>query len=132
MDAANTTLYGWKVENYFEPEKGIFFEQDKTHTKALREAEGFVRRDKREFNARKKDIKKRGGTRWVSGRGYFTSKRGGLTPYPLSRINNWPLKNVGFPAQQVAAKYNRSEAPLVCFKCKDTGHLIAQYPKKGP
>ena len=81
------------------PEKGIFSEQDKTHTKALREAEGFVRRDNREFNARKKDIKKRGRTRWVTGRGYFTFKRGGYMPHPMTSINNWALKNVGFPAQ---------------------------------
>ena len=51
--------YGWKVANHLETEKGIFSEQDKTHTKALREAKGFVRRDNREFNARKKDIKMR-------------------------------------------------------------------------
>ena len=67
VEAANATLYGWKVANHLEPEKGIFSEQDKNHTKALREAEGFVRRDNREFNAWKKDIKKRGDTRFSRG-----------------------------------------------------------------
>ena len=67
VEAANATLYGWKVANHLESEKGIFSEQDQTHTKALREAEGFVRRDNREFNARRKDIKKRGGTRFRRG-----------------------------------------------------------------
>ena len=49
--------------------------------------------------------------RGVSGRGFFNSKRGGYMPYPMSRTNNWANKNVGVPAQQVAAKYNRSGAP---------------------
>ena len=38
VEAANATPYGWRVANHLEPEKGIFSEQDKTHTKALREA----------------------------------------------------------------------------------------------
>ena len=107
-----------------EPEKGIFSEQDKTHTKAVREAEGIVRRDNREFNARKIDVKKRDGPRWISGRGFLNPKRGGYMPYPMSRTNNWANKNVEVPAQQVAAKYNRLGAPLACFKCGNTGHLI--------
>ena len=45
VEAANATPYGWKVANHLESEKGIFSEQDQTHTKVLREAEGFVRRD---------------------------------------------------------------------------------------
>ena len=106
VEAANATLYGWTVANHLEPEKGIFSEQDKTHIKALRETDGFVRRDNREFNARKKDVKKRGSTRWVSGRGFLNSKRGGYMPYPISRKNNWEKKNVGVPAHQVVAKYN--------------------------
>ena len=69
VEAANATPYGWKVANYLESEQGIFSEQDKTHTKVLREAEGFLRRDNREFNTRKKDIKKREGTRF--GRGFY-------------------------------------------------------------
>ena len=111
MEAANATPYGWKVANHLGSEQGIFSEQDKTHTKALREAEGFVRRDNREFNARRKDIKKRGGTR------FNHSKRGCFTPEPNNRVNNWALKHIGFLAQQVAAKYSRTGTLLTCFKC---------------
>ena len=32
VEAPSPTLYGWKVVNHLEPEKGIFYEQDKTHT----------------------------------------------------------------------------------------------------
>ena len=128
VEAANAMPYGWKVANHLESEQGIFSVQVKTHTKALREAEGFVRRDHREFNTRRKDIKKRGGTRF--GRGLNHSKRGGFTPGPNNRVNNWALKHIGFPAQQVAAKYNRTGTPLACFKRGDTGHLIKQCPKK--
>ena len=53
-------------------------------------------------------------------------------PYPMFRTNNWANKNVGVPAQQVAAKYNRLGAPLACVKCGDSGHLIAQCPRIGP
>ena len=42
VEAPNATPYGWKVANHLEPEKGIFSEQDKANTKALREAEGFI------------------------------------------------------------------------------------------
>ena len=101
MEAANATKYGWKVANHLESEKGIFSEQDQTHTKALREAEGFLRRDNREFNGRRKAIKKRGGTRF--GRWFNHSTRGGFTHGPIDRVNNWALKHLGFPAQQVAA-----------------------------
>ena len=90
---------------------------------------GFVRKDNREFNTRKKDIKKRGGTRF--GRGSNPSKRGGFTPGPNARVKNWAMRNIGFPTQQVAAKYNRSGALLACFKCGETGPLISQCPKKG-
>ena len=125
--------YRWKVANHLEPEKGIFSEEDNANTKTLREAEGFVRRDNKEFNARRRDFRKRGGFR---GRGFFNYKRGGFSPYPMSRANNWASnwtnKNVGVPAQQVAAKYNRSGAPLACFKFGDSSHLIAQCPEKGP
>ena len=41
VEAANATPYEQMVANHLELEKGIFSEQDKTHTKALREAEGF-------------------------------------------------------------------------------------------
>ena len=44
VEAANATPYGWKVANHLEPEKGIFSEEDKANTKALREAEGFYSR----------------------------------------------------------------------------------------
>ena len=67
VKAANAMPYGWKVANHLESEQGIFSVQVKTHTKALREAKGFVRRDHREFNTRRKDIKKRGGTRFGRG-----------------------------------------------------------------
>ena len=60
VEAANTTPYRWKVANYLEPEKGIFSEQDKASTKVLREAEGFVRRDNREFSTRKRMLRKEG------------------------------------------------------------------------
>ena len=66
VEAANATSYGWNVAKHLEPEHGIFSEQDKANTKALREAEASVRRDNKEFNARK-NIKKRGGTRWKKG-----------------------------------------------------------------
>ena len=85
VEAANATLYGWKVANHLEPEKGIFLEEDKANTKALREAEGFVRRDNKEYNARRRNFWKRGGFR---GRGFFNYKRGGFLPYPVSRTNN--------------------------------------------
>ena len=62
--------------------------------------------------------------------GVLPPKRGGFTPRPNARVNNWALKNIGFPAQQVATKYKRSGTPLACFKYGDTGHLIAQCPKK--
>ena len=77
VEAANATLYGWNVAKHLEPEHGIFSEQDKANRKALREAEVSVQRDNREFNARKKDIKK-GGTRfnkYVSSQKDFCSKR---------------------------------------------------------
>ena len=45
VEAANATTYGGKVANHLEPKKGIFSEEDKANTKALREAKGFVRRD---------------------------------------------------------------------------------------
>ena len=105
-------------------------EQDKDNTKALREAEGFVRRDNKEFNARKKDFKKRGGTKWLSGRGLFPYKRGGYASHPMARSNVGAFKYNGFPAQQGVARYNNSGAPPVCFKCGDSGHLIAQCIKK--
>ena len=35
VEAANATPYGWKVANHLENEKGIFSEQDQTHTKAF-------------------------------------------------------------------------------------------------
>ena len=108
VEAANATPYGWRVANHLEPEKERFSEQDKTHTKALWEADGFVRRDNWEFNGRTKDVKKRGGMRGISGRGFFNPKRGGYMPYPISRTNNSANKNLGVSAQQVAAKYNRS------------------------
>ena len=125
VEAANTAPYGWKVANDLEPEIGTFSEQDKSHTKALREAEGFVRRDNKEFNARKKDFKKRGGTKWLSGRGSFPCKRGCYASHPLLRSNVLAFKNNGFPAQQGVAKCNNLGALPACFKCGDTGHLIA-------
>ena len=85
VEAASATPYGWKAANHLENEQGIFSEQNKTHTKALREAEGFVRRDNREFNTRRKDIKKRGGTRF--GRGLNHSKRAGFTPGSNNRVS---------------------------------------------
>ena len=110
------------MANHLEREKGIFSEEDKANTKDLREAKGFVRRDNKEFNARRRDIRKRGGFR---GRGFFNYKRGGFSPSLMYRINNWASnwtnKNVGVPAQQVAAKYNRSGAPLACFKYGSEG-----------
>ena len=73
VEATNTTPYGWNVAKNLEPEHGIFSEQDKANTKALREAEALVQRDNREFNTRK-NTKRRGGTRW--------------TPAQNSRINS--------------------------------------------
>ena len=124
VEAANATPYVWKVANHLESEQGIFSEQDKTHTKALRETEGFVRCDNRELNTRKKDIKKRRGTKFNTG--FYPPRRGGFTLVQNARVNNWAMRHLGVPAQQVAAKYNRSGTPLACFKCGDAGHLIAQ------
>ena len=45
---------------HLEGKQGIFSEHDKANTKALREAEAFIHQDNREFNNRKKDIKKKG------------------------------------------------------------------------
>ena len=66
VEAANATPYGWNVAKHLEPEHGIFSEQDKANTKALRDAEASVRRDNKEFNTRK-NTKRRGGTRWNKG-----------------------------------------------------------------
>ena len=42
VGATNVTPYGWNVAKHLEPEYGIFSEQDKANTKALREAEALV------------------------------------------------------------------------------------------
>ena len=42
VEAANATPYGWNVAKHLEPGQGIFSEQDKDNTKALREAEALV------------------------------------------------------------------------------------------
>ena len=64
VEAANATPYAWNVAKHLEPEHNIFSEQDKANTKALREAEASVGRDNRKFITRRKDIKKKGGTRF--------------------------------------------------------------------
>ena len=38
VEAANATPYGWNIAKHLEPEQGIFSEQDKANTEALREA----------------------------------------------------------------------------------------------
>ena len=67
VEAANVTPYGWNVAKHLEPEHSIFSEQDKANTKALREAEASVWSDNRKFNPRRKDIKKKGGTKFSKG-----------------------------------------------------------------
>ena len=60
VEAANAMPYGWKVANHLESEQGIFSEQDKTHTKALREAEGFVEGTTENLTPEGKTLRKEG------------------------------------------------------------------------
>ena len=75
------------MAKHLEFEKDIFSEGNKSHTKALKEAEGFVRRDNKENNARRKEIKNKEGIKWLSGRGLFLYKRGGYAFHPKARNN---------------------------------------------
>ena len=45
LEAANSSPYGWMAARHMEDEQGVFTLDDKDNTKALREAEGCVRRD---------------------------------------------------------------------------------------
>ena len=84
VEAENATPYGWNIAKHLEPEHSIFSEQDKANTKALREAEASVRRVNREFNTRKKDIKKKGGTGF--NKGAYHPRR---TPTKHAKNNLW-------------------------------------------
>ena len=68
VEAAKASLYGWSAAKHMEEEHGIFSTEDKTNTKALRDAEMAVRRDNREFKARRGNYSPRGRggkrTRW--------------------------------------------------------------------
>ena len=92
VEAANNIPYGWNVAKHLEPKHGIFSEQDKANTKALREAEASVRRDTKEFNA-KKNTKRRGGTRWNK-----SAQPPRRTPAQNTWINLWITRYMGVAA----------------------------------
>ena len=88
VEAANVTPYGKSAARLMETEHGVFYEQNKANTKVLREAEALVRRNNREFSARK-NTKKKCGTRWNK-----SAQPRRRTLYQDTRITNGAAKNV--------------------------------------
>ena len=97
VEAANATPYGWNIAKHLEAGHGIFSERDKANTKALRESKVSVRRDNKEFKARK-NTKKSGKTR------LNTALPPKMATAQNRRKNSWHARHMGTPAQGVAAK----------------------------
>ena len=124
VEAANASPYGWSAAKHMEEEHGIFSNEDKTNTKALRDAKMAVRRDNREFKAHR-------GNSTFCGRGAkrtrWEANNQAVPTQATKAVQDWAAKNVrtggaNHPANKLG---KTSGKPLECFKCGATTHLVA-------
>ena len=133
LEAANSSPYGWHLAKYMDKEQLIFSENNTQNMKELREVEGYVRRDFKEYKARRGSASNVG--RGRRGRGYTRWNSGPkATPAQLAQAIMSLQGNrgnvAGVSPQAVANRLSRGGKQLTCFGCGDTNHLIASCPKK--